>query len=201
MPADQEKTVMLNVGGCLYTVSLELLKIWAKKGSPILYDIVSESNENPISVDGDGRIFKYVLHYMRYGQVTLPVREDLEPFHDELDRFGINPIENNSGIMIALNQPAGENEEVAYNNGVSRVDIDNIETSMITSCEPNPDTFHEKNTAAFGLNFICGLIAIHIKVLEYNAVVELLIYSTYVCILHEGSHYWIVSTNPIRMAL
>ena len=83
-------TVQLNVGGTPYKISLSLIKTFPDS---MLASIVSDKwkggSEEKIFIEGDGQKFRYVLDYMRDGEVTLPKEEFVASFFTELEYFGI----------------------------------------------------------------------------------------------------------------
>ena len=92
MSAKRESIVKLDVGAIHYKTSLSTIN---NSPNSMLAKAVSErwkkedSNE-PIFFDRDGQRFKYVLDYLRDGKVNLPVGENVETFHTELQYFCID---------------------------------------------------------------------------------------------------------------
>ena len=94
MSANQDNTVILDIGGIHYKTSLTtinnypnsmLAKIVSDRWNPN-----SEGSNKPIFIDRNGQRFKYVLDYLRDGKVNLPVGENVETFRTELEYFGID---------------------------------------------------------------------------------------------------------------
>lgn len=157
--SDEENTVKLNVGGIPYSVPLELIIMWSE-AAPKLYEIVSENKEagdDPIPVDGDRQLFKYVLEYMKKGEVVLPIGENVEAVCDELSRFDFHPVEN-SGIKIGLSPsgevalPVVENEEDTVHNELSRFDIEsNSESEQLPEDEGKANFSIEELESSSGI--------------------------------------------------
>jgi len=76
MCTDQQRIVDLNVGGVLYTTSVETL---TKDEGSLLYSMFSgdinsvpQDSKGRFFLDRDGVLFRYILDYLRSGQLILP---------------------------------------------------------------------------------------------------------------------------------
>jgi hypothetical protein len=83
-------TVMFNVGGKAYETSLAL---FLKHEDTALGRLVSDRRQvdptMPIFIDRDGDTFRFVLDYLRYGHITLPMTVSKEMFLLDMDFYGI----------------------------------------------------------------------------------------------------------------
>ncbi|GFH55449.1 hypothetical protein CTEN210_11925 [Chaetoceros tenuissimus] len=88
MSVNQKKTIKLNVGGSPYNVPLELINRFPDSK---LAKTISERKEGNHSIDfgGNGKMFEYVLAYMRHSFVELPQGESKAIFVKELEYFDI----------------------------------------------------------------------------------------------------------------
>ena len=87
-------TVQFNVGGKLYTVSRSLLdnhdtSMLARSAS----EQWQEDPESEIFIERDGTIFRFVLDFMRNGEVFLPITESKESLLKELEYYGIDVVD------------------------------------------------------------------------------------------------------------
>jgi len=76
MSGDQQRIVDLNVGGVLYTTSVETL---TKDEGSLLFLMFSgdpgnllQDSKGRVFIDRDGVLFRYILDYLRSGQLLLP---------------------------------------------------------------------------------------------------------------------------------
>ncbi|GAX22427.1 hypothetical protein FisN_14Hu041 [Fistulifera solaris] len=88
-----DSSVPLDVGGTFYRVARDTIE---HHGDSMLSRIVStHSNENGaenapiIFIEGNGRLFEYVLDYMRTGKVYLPPSVTRAAMKKEFDSYGI----------------------------------------------------------------------------------------------------------------
>ena len=86
--------VRLNVGGTRYDVSRDTLERYEDS---MLARLISKhwkegnSDDNmPIFIDRNGRLFEFVLDYLRAGKVYLPPTMHIEAMRDEFDFYGID---------------------------------------------------------------------------------------------------------------
>ena len=105
MSSSSNTIVKLNIGGTLYEVSRSLINSFSDS---MLCSIVSnkwkEGSEEQIFIERDGHRFRYVLDYMRDGNVNLPRGECTKSLFTELDYFGIeydsNKISSNDSLNL-----------------------------------------------------------------------------------------------------
>jgi len=88
------KTVVLDVGGTTYKVSRSLIE---KFPDTMLARLTSDTwqpdavpSEKAIFIEADGEQFRYVLAYMRYGKVHLPLNISKGAVLQDLDYFGFD---------------------------------------------------------------------------------------------------------------
>jgi hypothetical protein len=86
------KIVYLDVGGTLYKVSRDTLE--RHKGS-MLATLVSNqwkegTTNEPIFIDRNGRLFEYVLDYLRANKLYLPATVNLNAMMDEFVYYGVD---------------------------------------------------------------------------------------------------------------
>ncbi len=88
-------TVHFNVGGRKFEVSQDLI---ASHENTMLGRLVSDTwtssasadeQDEPVFIDRDGDTFGLVLHYLRYGTVSLPLTVPRDNFLRDLDFYGI----------------------------------------------------------------------------------------------------------------
>lgn len=93
MPNQTPKTIKFNVGGKRFEVSRDLIIRDSDNGETMLSRLVSstwmEDPKSEVFIDRDGDRFTYVLDYLRYGEVTLPMNISETLFYKDLDFFGI----------------------------------------------------------------------------------------------------------------
>lgn len=82
-------TVRLNVGGQRYEVSRELLMRDDTMLSRLVSDMWLHDPEEEIFIDRDGTHFRYVLEYLTYGEVNLPLDVSKDSFLMDLDFYCI----------------------------------------------------------------------------------------------------------------
>ena len=107
----EQKTVRFDVGGHLYRVSKSLIE---QHDDTMLARLVSDTwLSNPdatIFIDRDGESFKYVLYYMRYGKVSLPITVSREMFLLDMEYYGFTSVDtDNSHSTPALSQIDDDN--------------------------------------------------------------------------------------------
>ncbi|GAX22426.1 hypothetical protein FisN_14Hu040 [Fistulifera solaris] len=84
------KMIRLNVGGTRYDLSLDTL---SRSGNSLLKTMIL-SNVNagkpydPVFIDRSGRLFEYVLEYMRTGKIYLRPTENSAAVKNELEFYG-----------------------------------------------------------------------------------------------------------------
>jgi hypothetical protein len=88
---DKGKIVRLNVGGMRYDVSRSTLE--RCEGS-MLISLISEhwkegNSDEPIFIDRNGRLFEYVLDYLRTAKVYLPATVSPLALEEEFEFYGI----------------------------------------------------------------------------------------------------------------
>ena len=83
------KNVRFNVGGHYHEVSISLIEQYE---DTMLARLVSDTwladPDAIIFMDRDGDTFKYVLYYMRYGKVSLPITVSREMFLLDMEYYG-----------------------------------------------------------------------------------------------------------------
>jgi hypothetical protein len=83
-------TVKFNVGGKAYETSRSL---FLQHEDAMLVRLVSDTRQvdqtKPIFIDRNGTTFKFVLDYLRYGRITLPMTVSREMFLLDMDFCGI----------------------------------------------------------------------------------------------------------------
>jgi hypothetical protein len=90
----RHKIVQLNVGGKHYEVSRDTLE--RCKGSMLASLISSNWREGnsddsePIFIDRNGRLFEYVLDYLRTNKVHVPLSVSRSALQEELEYFGVD---------------------------------------------------------------------------------------------------------------
>lgn len=82
--------VRLNVGGQRFEVSRELLMRDDTMLSRLVSDIWLRDPDEEIFIDRDGVHFRYVLDYLTYGEVTLPLDVSMDSFFMDLDFYCIH---------------------------------------------------------------------------------------------------------------
>lgn len=98
-------TVTFNVGGHPYVVARDTIERYPET---MLANMVSQrwqqdSNDNsPLFIDSDGHRFRYVLDWMRHGEVYLPVTESYDAFRRDLGFYGFQNVEDSSIIAGTL---------------------------------------------------------------------------------------------------
>lgn len=97
--------VSLNVGGDVYTTTLDTLTryrdsmLGAMFGGqiPVLRD-----ERGNVFIDRDGKVFRYILNYLRTGSLDLPRGfKELALLRREVDFFQIRPLMEEVGLMEA----------------------------------------------------------------------------------------------------
>eukprot|EP00558_Chaetoceros_sp_UNC1202_P003836 CAMPEP_0197238124 /NCGR_PEP_ID=MMETSP1429-20130617/4716_1 /TAXON_ID=49237 /ORGANISM="Chaetoceros sp., Strain UNC1202" /LENGTH=212 /DNA_ID=CAMNT_0042697227 /DNA_START=136 /DNA_END=775 /DNA_ORIENTATION=- len=83
-------TVKFNVGGHHYQISCALLEkfpdsVLARRAC----EYCADEPNSEVFIDRDGTTFRYVLNYLRDGEVSLPASETKEGLLNELSYFGI----------------------------------------------------------------------------------------------------------------
>ena len=82
--------IRFNVGGDRYEISHDLIE---QHQGTLLGTLVSkrkeESHGKELFIDRDGKTFRHVLNYMRYGSVCLPITASKKDFLRELNYYGI----------------------------------------------------------------------------------------------------------------
>ena len=93
----EQKTVQFDVGGQMYRVSKSLIE---QHEETMLARLVSDTwLANPdatIFIDRDGERFKYVLDYLRYGKVSLPLTVPREMFLLDMEYYGFSSVNNDT---------------------------------------------------------------------------------------------------------
>jgi len=102
----EQKTVRFDIGGQLYRVSKSLIE---QHEGTMLARLVSDTwlsdPDATIFIDRDGEIFQYVLYYMRYGKVSLPITVSREMFLLDMEHYGFTSADtDNSYSTPALSQ-------------------------------------------------------------------------------------------------
>ena len=94
---DKKQTIRFNVGGQFYEVSKSLIE---QHEDTMLARLVSDTwladPNATIFIDRDGDTFKYVLYYMRYGKVSLPITVSREMFLLDMEYYGFNSVDNDT---------------------------------------------------------------------------------------------------------
>jgi hypothetical protein len=92
MASDSKRDVIhLDVGGTLYKVSRQTLQ---QHRASVLARLISDTGEGenadePIFIDRNGRLFEYVLDYLRTEQVYLPFSVSRDAIKEEFVFYGI----------------------------------------------------------------------------------------------------------------
>jgi hypothetical protein len=95
-------TVQFDVGGTLFKTSRSIFRRGSQQHGEctMLERLVSETwlhNPTiPIFIDRSPVLFGYVLDYLRYGSITLPITVSKEMFVRDLDYYGIFPIDGST---------------------------------------------------------------------------------------------------------
>jgi len=98
--------VHIDVGGCIYTSSLETLTKFSDSLLSKMFNgtipIVLDTLKQHYFIDRDGKAFRYVLNFMRTGRLSLPVNfDDFETLLEEARYYQltemVNQIEAKSG--------------------------------------------------------------------------------------------------------
>jgi len=89
-------TVKFNVGGRNFETSRSVIDqhqdtMLARLVSDTWQENAAGSSSTPIFIDRNGDIFAYVLDYLRYGSISLPITIEKEMFLRDLDYYGIVP--------------------------------------------------------------------------------------------------------------
>ena len=84
-------TIKFNVSGFRYEEPKKLLETHPES---LLFKTVSEqTSKNPnaeVFIDGDGKMFHFVIDYLKNEQVFLPITESRQAFMSELSHYGID---------------------------------------------------------------------------------------------------------------
>ncbi|CAF0806680.1 unnamed protein product [Rotaria sp. Silwood1] len=99
--------VHIDVGGTIFTSSLETLTRYPDSRLSKLFNgtipIVLDTLKQHYFIDRDGKLFRYILNYMRYGSLTLPDNfPELSALLEEARYFELTPLIN--AIEERLNQ-------------------------------------------------------------------------------------------------
>ena len=93
----EQKTIRFNVGGQLYEVSKSLIE---QREDTMLARLVSDTwladPNSTIFIDRDGERFKYVVDYLRYGKVSLPLTVPREMFFLDMGFYGFTSVDNDA---------------------------------------------------------------------------------------------------------
>lgn len=92
-PEDESKTVTLNVGGTIHQVSRSLIEIYPNTMLGRMIDKVWEKEgRNSFYIDRDGERFRYVLDYMRDGEIHVPMTVSRNVIQKELEYYGFENV-------------------------------------------------------------------------------------------------------------
>lgn len=90
MPPKPSEIVRLNVGGHLYTTMKSTLKRYQSLALQWILDYSDRDSEGNIVVDRDGRMFEYILRFLRTDKLCLPDDfSDFDSLTTEVDYFDI----------------------------------------------------------------------------------------------------------------
>ena len=89
---DNILTVKFNVGGKAFETARSLFR---QHEDAMLARLVSDTWQadptKPVFIDRSGTMFEFVLEYLRYGSITLPISVSKDMFLRDLDFYGILP--------------------------------------------------------------------------------------------------------------
>ncbi|XP_078401341.1 BTB/POZ domain-containing protein KCTD21-like [Cetorhinus maximus] len=88
--------ITLNVGGKLYTTSLKTLTRFPESMLGLMFDgalSTSKDRQGNYFIDRDGKMFRYILNFLRTSHLDLPVDfQELDLLNREADFFQIQPL-------------------------------------------------------------------------------------------------------------
>jgi hypothetical protein len=113
--------VHIDVGGCIYTSSLETLTKYSESRLSKMFNgsipIVLDTLKQHYFIDRDGKSFRYVLNFMRTGRVVLPERfDDYETLIEEAKYYGLELMVKQLDDLIHARKKFKSND---YNNSVN----------------------------------------------------------------------------------
>lgn len=82
-------TIKFNVSGFKYQEPRSILRDPHSRLSQIVSEQTSLNSDAEVYVNRDGALFHYVMDYVKYGRVVLPVTESRNTLMNELVFFGI----------------------------------------------------------------------------------------------------------------
>jgi len=135
--------VHIDVGGCIYTSSLETLTKYNESRLSKMFNgtipIVLDTLKQHYFIDRDGKLFRYVLNFMRTGRVSLPLSfDDFDGLLEEAKYYEID-------LMIKQIEDAiGKSSKIKSNN-----------CSIMTSSSPNELNANSSNNNNGGSTNTC----------------------------------------------
>lgn len=106
--------VHIDVGGCIYTSSLETLTKFNESRLSKMFNgtipIVLDTLKQHYFIDRDGKAFRYILNFMRTGKLSLPLNfDDFETLVEEAKYYQLDEMVKQ--IELKTNQICKKKEE------------------------------------------------------------------------------------------
>ena len=136
--------VHIDVGGCIYTSSLETLTKYSESRLSKMFNgtipIVLDTLKQHYFIDRDGKLFRYVLNFMRTDRVSLP--QSFDDFDALLEEAKYYDLEQ---MIKQLNDIMSRNQKKFKSDLVANYDLDNKSKSVSPVSDTNPDDLKFKN--------------------------------------------------------
>jgi BTB/POZ domain len=131
--ANLPKTIRFNVGGKDFEISRSTLELYphtmlARIAAAAWTGGKCHDPSDPVFIDRDGDLFRYVLNYMRNnGEVSLPMTESKQSFLKEMEYYGFDMVNED---CVALGTIAEAHKIVASASGNFQDDLSKVNASI-----------------------------------------------------------------------
>lgn len=124
--------VHIDVGGCIYTSSLETLAKYPESRLSKMFNgsipIVLDTLKQHYFIDRDGKSFRYVLNFMRSGRVILPERyDDYETLLDEAKYYELDLMVKQLEDLIHSRKKFKSNDYNISSNNINKTTDDDFD--------------------------------------------------------------------------
>jgi len=143
--------VHIDVGGCIYTSSLETLTKYSESRLSKMFNgtipIVLDTLKQHYFIDRDGKLFRYVLNFMRTGRVNLPQSfDDFDALLDEAKYYELESMIKQLNDILSKNQ-----KKLKLDTSQANYDLDN-KSKSVSPVSDTADDLMDSTTASAGCN-------------------------------------------------